>query len=88
MSLSSETLDFDQSLERVGHHIQSLRDALSPKKPPYCSGTAQIPQDQYTLFYGPKGNAQNVHLFDYIWLLSNLSLSAASICPKLPSLNW
>lgn len=45
---------------RIGRLIQSLRDALSTHKPPYCTGTVQIPQDQYTLYYGPKGNAQYV----------------------------
>lgn len=49
---------------RVGQLIQSLRDALSNRKPPYCAGTAQIPQDQCTLFYGPKGSAQYVFLLD------------------------
>jgi hypothetical protein len=50
---------------RIGRLIQSLRDALSTQKPPYCAGTAQIPQDQYTLFYGPTGNAQYVKLSNY-----------------------
>ena len=62
---SSKALDFNETRAIVGQHIKSLRDAISTQKPPYCAGTAQIPQDQYALFYGPRGNAQYVKLFDY-----------------------
>lgn len=52
----------------TNQHLQSLGDALS-QKPPYCSGTVQVPADQWTLFYGTEGNAQ------YVFHLSNLSSS-------------
>lgn len=59
---SSKALDFIDPITICAQHIKSIRDALSTQKPPYCAGTANIPQDQYTLFYGPKGNAQYVKL--------------------------
>lgn len=35
--------------------IQSLRDAISYKQP-VVFGTSSIPVDQWTIFYGKKGN--------------------------------
>ena len=48
--------------------IQSLRDAISHKQP-VVFGTSVIPTDQWTLFYGEKGNAgyDDIH-----FCLSNL----------------
>jgi hypothetical protein len=37
--------------------IQSLRDAISHSKP-VVFGTSAIPAEQWTLFYGEKGNAK------------------------------
>jgi hypothetical protein len=37
--------------------IQSLRDAISHKQP-VVFGTSVIPADQWTIFYGKKGNTE------------------------------
>jgi hypothetical protein len=54
-SIPSESSEFPEILTKK-RQIQSLRDAISHKQP-VVFGTSAIPADQWTIFYGAKGNS-------------------------------
>ena len=55
--MSKRTQDKQDQPPRHPEQLRYFRSSIVAK-PPYCQGTLALPEDDFTLFYGTKGNAQ------------------------------